>query len=116
MRPLAKRSASYRTVCAAGTVGGETAEALDHFEVVCQRSGASFEIGPEQSVLEVLEESDIPILGSCYEGVCGTCEAKVLEGIPAHRDSVLTDAERASCEVMMPCVSRSRTERLVLDL
>ena len=94
----------------------ETAEALDQFEVVCQRSGVSFEIMPEQSVLEVLEEAGIPILGSCYEGVCGTCEAKVLEGTPAHRDSVLTDAERASGEIMMPCVSRSRTERLVLDL
>jgi hypothetical protein len=40
----------------------------------------------------------------------------VLEGSPAQRDSVLTDAEKAAGEVMMPCVSRSRTERLVLDL
>jgi hypothetical protein len=29
---------------------------------------------------------------------------------------VLADAEKAAGEVMMPCVSRSRTERLVLDL
>jgi ferredoxin-NADP reductase len=94
----------------------EAAEALDQFEVVCQRSGVSFEITSDQSILEVLEEAGIPILGSCYEGVCGTCEAKVLEGIPAHRDSVLSDAENAAGEVMMPCVSRSRTERLVLDL
>lgn len=94
----------------------EAAEALEQFEVVCHRSGVSFEIAPDQSILEVLETAGIPILGSCYEGVCGTCEAKVLEGIPAHRDSVLTDAEKAAREVMMPCVSRSRTERLVLDL
>jgi ferredoxin-NADP reductase len=94
----------------------EAAEALDQFEVVCQRSGLSFEISSDQSILEVLEEAGIPILGSCYEGVCGTCEAKVLEGSPVQRDSVLTDAEKAAGEVMMPCVSRSRTERLVLDL
>ena len=84
--------------------------------MVCQRSGVTLEITSDQSILEVLEEAGIPILGSCYEGVCGTCEAKVLEGTPVQRDSVLTDAEKAAGEVMMPCVSRSRTERLVLDL
>jgi ferredoxin-NADP reductase len=94
----------------------EAAEALDQFEVVCQRSGSNFEIASDQSILEVLEEEGIPILGSCYEGVCGTCEARVLEGTPDHRDSVLTDAEKAAGEVMLICVSRSRTERLVLDL
>jgi ferredoxin-NADP reductase len=94
----------------------EAAEALEQFEVVCQRSGRSFAITSDQSILEVLEEEGIPILGSCYEGVCGTCEARVLEGIPDHRDSVLADAEKAAGEVMLICVSRSRTERLVLDL
>jgi ferredoxin-NADP reductase len=102
---------------AAKTVTTEdSAEALEQFEVVCRRSGISLEVSPDQSILEVLEEAGIPILGSCYEGVCGTCEAKVLEGIPVHRDSVLAEAEKASGEVLMPCVSRSRTERLVLDL
>jgi ferredoxin-NADP reductase len=94
----------------------EAAEALDQFEVVCQRSGSTFEITADQSILEVLEEEGIPILGSCYEGVCGTCEARILEGTADHRDSVLTDAEKAAGEMMLICVSRSRTERLVLDL
>ena len=94
----------------------QAAAALEQFEVVCQRSGRSFEITSDQSILEVLEEEGIPILGSCYEGVCGTCEARVLEGIPDQRDSVLTDAEKAAGEVMLICVSRSCTERLVLDL
>jgi ferredoxin-NADP reductase len=94
----------------------EAAEALDQFEVVCQRSGSTFEITSDQSILEVLEEQGIPILGSCYEGVCGTCEARILEGTADHRDSVLSDAEKAAGEMMLICVSRSRTERLVLDL
>ena len=74
------------------------------------------EITSDKSILETLEEADIPIMASCYEGVCGTCEARVLEGIPDHRDSVLSEAEKEAGEVMLPCVSRSRTERLVLDL
>ena len=94
----------------------EAAAALDHFEVVCQRTGVTFEITSDMSILETLEEADIPIMGSCYEGVCGTCEARVLEGTPDHRDSVLSDAEKDAGEVMLVCVSRSRTERLVLDL
>jgi len=40
----------------------------------------------------------------------------VLEGTPDHRDSVLSQSEKDAGEVMLICVSRSRTERLVLDL
>jgi ferredoxin len=58
----------------------------------------------------------VSTLASCREGVCGTCEASVLEGVPDHRDSVLSDAERESSEFMMICVSRCRSPRLVLDL
>jgi ferredoxin-NADP reductase len=94
----------------------QAVEALDQFEVVCQRSGITVEITADKSILETLEEADVPIMASCYEGVCGTCEARVLEGTPDHRDSMLTEPERAAGEVMLVCVSRSRTERLVLDL
>src|ERR1700756_4714220 len=65
----------------------EAAEALEKFEVVCQRSGVTLEIASDQSILEVLEEANVPAMGSCYEGVCGSCEARVLEGTPVHRDS-----------------------------
>jgi ferredoxin-NADP reductase len=92
------------------------AEALDRFDVVCQRTGVTLEVTSDKSILETLEEADIPIMASCYEGVCGTCEARVLEGTPDHRDSMLTEPEKAAGEVMLVCVSRSRTERLVLDL
>jgi ferredoxin len=50
------------------------------------------------------------------EGVCGTCECAVLEGTPDHRDSVLTDEEQGAGALMMICVSRARSERLVLDI
>ena len=53
---------------------------------------------------------------ACAEGTCGTCETGVLSGLPDHRDSVLTEEERAAGDCMMICVSRSCTSRLVLDL
>ncbi|MGH9552859.1 MAG: 2Fe-2S iron-sulfur cluster-binding protein, partial [Terriglobales bacterium] len=53
---------------------------------------------------------------SCEQGICGTCETKVIAGKPDHRDAVLNDQERAMNDRMMICCSRSLTERLVLDL
>jgi ferredoxin-NADP reductase len=93
-----------------------TEGALDTFHVVCQRSGVTVEVTEDVSILEALEDADIPIMSSCLEGICGTCEATVLEGTPDHRDSMLTDAERASGNKILTCVSRSRCEKLVLDL
>ena len=94
------------------SAGGTTAA----FEVVCQRSGVTVMVPPETSIIDALEANGISVLSSCLEGVCGTCETAVLEGIPDHRDSLLSAEERESNEYMMICVSRSLSERLVLDL
>lgn len=69
-----------------------------------------------QCLLEVIEAAGVPILSSCREGTCGTCETGVLEGDVEHRDSLLSPAEQAANDVMFPCVSRPRGKRLVLDL
>jgi ferredoxin len=74
------------------------------------------EVSEDVSILDALEDADIPIMSSCLEGICGTCEATVLEGTPDHRDSMLTEAERNSGNKILTCVSRSRSEKLVLDL
>ncbi|MGV9383080.1 PDR/VanB family oxidoreductase [Nonomuraea sp. NPDC003707] len=86
------------------------------FEVVLDRSGVIVRVPPDRSVLEAVREAGVTALSSCAEGICGTCETEVLEGEPDHRDSVLSAEERESNEIMMICVSRSRSPRLVLDL
>jgi ferredoxin len=58
----------------------------------------------------------VSVLSSCREGTCGTCETVVLEGTPDHRDSLLTEDERAEGGIMMICVSRALGDRLVLEL
>jgi ferredoxin-NADP reductase len=88
----------------------------DAFEIVLAQSELTLEVPPERSILSVVEEAGIPVLSSCAEGTCGTCETAVLDGIPEHRDSVLDDDERAANDCMMICVSRACTARLVLDL
>jgi cytochrome P450/ferredoxin-NADP reductase len=88
----------------------------DAFEVELRRSELTLTVPPERSILSVVEAVGVGVLSSCSEGTCGTCEVRVLAGVPDHRDSVLDDDEQQAGECMMICVSRSRTARLVLDL
>ena len=88
----------------------------DAFEVSLAGSGRVVAVPAGRSVLDALDDAGVSVLSSCREGTCGTCETGVLEGVPDHRDSLLTEEERAACDTMMLCVSRSRTPRLVLDL
>jgi ferredoxin-NADP reductase len=86
------------------------------FEVELASSGRVVPVPAGCSILAALESSGVDVLSSCQEGTCGTCETGVLDGTPEHRDSVLTRAEQAAGDVMMICVSRAATSRLVLDL
>jgi len=86
------------------------------FSVVLRRSGDRYDIPVGKSILEVLEAGGVAVDSSCTEGVCGTCETVVLEGAVVHRDSLLTEAERAAGTHMMICVSRAASDVLVLDL
>jgi len=86
------------------------------FEVELAASGRTVTVPADKSILEAVEEAGVPVLFSCQEGTCGTCETPVLGGVPDHRDSLLTEEERAAGDTMMICVSRSCGPRLVLDL
>ncbi len=86
------------------------------FDVELRRSGATVTVTPDISVLDAVGAAGIEVFSSCRQGVCGTCETTVLEGRPDHRDSILDADERAVGACMFICVSRSCTDRLVLDL
>ena len=94
----------------------ETGEGVESFEVELHRSGVILNVPRDRSILEVVKEVLPETMSSCEEGFCGTCETRVLEGVPEHRDIVLSAADRERNDVMMICVSRSCTPRLVLDL
>jgi ferredoxin-NADP reductase len=84
------------------------------FEV--EAGGQLLTVPADRSILEVCEEAGMPVLSSCREGTCGTCETPILGGEADHRDSVLTPEEQAENRTMMICVSRARSPRLVLDI
>ncbi len=86
------------------------------FTVTLAKSNRSIFVAEGRTILEALIANGIEPAHSCMEGVCGTCETPVLDGVPDHRDLVLSDAEKSSNRTMMICCSGSKTPTLVLDL
>lgn len=86
------------------------------YTVELAKSGRRLAVPAGAALLDVLLEAGVEVDHSCREGLCGACETRVLGGCPDHRDSVLTQSEKASNTVMMICVSGARSGTLVLDL
>ncbi|MES2257398.1 MAG: Rieske 2Fe-2S domain-containing protein [Pseudomonadota bacterium] len=86
------------------------------FRVRLQSTGAEFQVPAGVSLSDALKEHGVAIETSCEQGVCGTCRTGVIDGEPEHRDVYLNEQERQGRRCLMPCVSRSRSSLLVLDL
>ncbi|WP_378416153.1 PDR/VanB family oxidoreductase [Rhodococcus kronopolitis] len=86
----------------------------EEFEIELASSGEVLAVPADRSALDVIRER-LPGVGySCQQGFCGTCKVRVLAGAPDHRETRLSESERA--DEMLICVSRSSGDRLVLDL
>jgi len=93
-----------------------TAAANVPFDVELRSSGQVIRVGADQSIIQALEQAGVDVLYDCQRGDCGICQCGVIEGVPDHRDVILSDDEKAANKVMQICVSRAKSERLVLDL
>ncbi|MET0698754.1 MAG: PDR/VanB family oxidoreductase [Mycobacterium sp.] len=95
--------------------GIDTLERGRPFEVTLA-DGQSFTVPSGVSLLEVLEDHGLAIPSLCRQGVCGECRIPVANGQVLHRDLYLSEAEKASGDTMMSCVSRAAGDRLELNL
>ena len=86
------------------------------FEVQLASSGKVVRVPLGKTVVKALEEAGVEVQVSCEQGVCGTCLTRVLEGTPDHKDMYLTPEEQAANDQFLPCCSRAKSARLVLDL
>jgi tetrachlorobenzoquinone reductase len=86
------------------------------FDVCLHRSGRTVSVPAGESILEILLDNGVNVAFSCSDGICGTCETRVIDGIPDHRDSFLTDEEKAENSKIMICCSGSKSLLLTLDL
>lgn len=84
-------------------------------KIVCARSGIVVASEPDQTYLATLRKAGIDIPSSCEMGICGTCQVTVITGTPDHQDMLLTEQERAT-GAFLPCISRSQTPEITLDI
>lgn len=95
---------------------GAPATAAGAFQVKIASSGQVLSVARHQNIVGVLAAAGIHIPVSCEQGLCGACVTRVLQGEVEHRDQFLADWERVAGDQMTPCVSRARSEVLILDL
>jgi ferredoxin-NADP reductase len=86
------------------------------FEVIARKSGLSFLVDSDESILVAADFQGIDVDGDCLEGTCGACETTIIQGEVEHRDSILSELEKKQSCKMMICVSRAAGQRIVLDL
>lgn len=86
------------------------------FTLELARSGMTLQVQAGRSILDVVFDAGVSVPSSCREGICGSCETRILAGEADHRDSLLSDAERLANKSMMICCSGAKSDRLVLDL
>ena len=86
------------------------------FIVDLARSAKTLTIPPGKTILEVLKENNINLVSSCEQGACGTCKVKVLRGEINHQDVYLNSEEKRRGDVILTCVSRAKSDRLILDI
>lgn len=87
------------------------------FTVELKDSGLTLDVPAGQTLLATLRSANIDVQSDCEEGLCGSCEVRVLSGDIDHRDVVLTRTEREAGNRMMSCCSRaSKGGKIVLAL
>ena len=92
------------------------------FVVRVTASGVETTVGPDETLLDALVRSGVPMMFDCLKGECGLCVRVVaeVEGDAEHRDVFLSPSEQASGRSICTCVSRvvprPGAERAVLTL
>jgi vanillate monooxygenase ferredoxin subunit len=86
------------------------------FEVQLASSGRIVVVPADRTVVQALAEAGVVVPTSCEQGVCGTCLTRVLAGECDHKDLYLTPEEQDAQDQFLPCCSRAKSPRLVLDL
>ena len=84
-------------------------------EVELALSGMTLRVEPGTTILDALIDAGAFVAYECKRGECGTCQTRVIEGEPIHRDVSLSEKQRSDDQLMCTCVSWASTERLVLE-
>ncbi|OHT79326.1 hypothetical protein BKG69_13110 [Mycobacteroides chelonae] len=88
--------------------------APDQFAVEIASTGRVVEVGPGQTILEVVESAGVVVPNLCRGGFCGTCVTGVLAGAEHVLGSPIGGGGQQEISV---CIARVRPgARIVLDI
>ncbi|MCY1374453.1 Phthalate 4,5-dioxygenase oxygenase reductase subunit [compost metagenome] len=94
---------------------GPAASTTDgRFRIEIASTGQCLDVPADRSIADVLRVAGIGIETSCEAGLCATCKVRYLSGEVDHQDYVLDATDQQ--DYLTVCVSRARSELLVLDL
>ena len=96
--------------------GATKTNKIKPFTAVLAKSKKAIKVPKDKTLLEALEAAGISPNYSCRAGGCGACEVKVIEGAIEHLDSYYSSEERAEQDRILTCVSRAKSQQLVIDL
>jgi len=85
------------------------------FMVELRQSGRRIDVAGTQTLLDALLSNGVEVAFDCRAGICGSCLVPVAAGDIQHRDTFLSEEDRAGGDLMCACVSRS-SGVLALDL
>jgi len=94
--------------------GGARPAADGSFRIEIASTGECLDVPADRSIADVLRAAGIGIETSCEAGLCATCKVRYLSGEVDHQDYVLDSADQQ--DYLTVCVSRARSDLLVLDL
>lgn len=99
------------------TFGNSGRYAAETFQVSIPRLGLRFEVPPNRTLLDALEDAGVGMIWDCRRGECGLCALPILgaEGAVDHRDVFFSDEEKAGNAKLCTCVSRAVGGVLTLD-
>lgn len=84
------------------------------FKIAIRKTGEVLDVSASETIVDVLRARGYSIETDCREGFCGTCITRYVEGVPEHRDCVLSAEERK--KFLMICCARAESPSLTLDL
>lgn len=86
------------------------------YQVTLKTSGQSFNVDPDQTILDAALAAGHNLPYGCRNGACGSCKCKIIEGevdYGNYQDSALTAAEKLA-GMVLPCRAKPRSD-LVLE-
>ncbi len=86
----------------------------EEIEIVFNQSGkTAIWKADAESILDFAEANDLSPAYSCRQGICGTCECKILEGEVEYQQPPTYQVSKGS---VLVCISKPKTSKVVLEL